>query len=68
MQGPFYDQEKETLDRPTLERVQIERARAVIERALKPSVCYQRKFREAGLKSADEIARSGSDGGVGGGR
>jgi phenylacetate-CoA ligase len=50
-----YNPKLEAADRSDLEAQQIERLRAVIGRALQSSTFYQRKFRRAGLTSAEEI-------------
>jgi phenylacetate-CoA ligase len=55
MPGPFFDEEIETASRSAIVDQQLRRVRAVLDRALRGSTFYRRKFQAAGLTAADEI-------------
>jgi phenylacetate-CoA ligase len=49
----FWDQESETLARPTLEQLQLQRLRETVERVAQRVPFYQKKFARLGVSPAD---------------
>ena len=60
---PFFDRELETLSRPALQRLQLDRLQALLAEAAAGNAFYQRKWREAGagdvtsMRTLDEFRR-----------
>jgi len=54
MDVPFWNKEIETLDRPSLERIQIDRLRETLGWALKTPL-YRKKFGDAGIDKPEDI-------------
>ena len=53
--GPFFDREAETAPREVLKARQLDRVRKIIAVAFERSPFYQRKYRAAGLSSAEDV-------------
>ena len=49
----FWDQESETLARPTLEQLQLKRLQDTVQRVAQRVPFYQKRFAELGVKPAD---------------
>ena len=49
----YYDPEIETMPRPELEALQLERLKAMVKYAYENTVWYKRSFDEAGVKPED---------------
>jgi phenylacetate-CoA ligase len=54
MAGSFWDEKNETMNRTSLERLQLTLLRETVDQALKTPM-YRRKLRQCGLASADDI-------------
>ena len=60
---PFFDRELETLSRPALQRLQLDRLQALLAEVASSNAFYQRKWREAGagdvtsMRTLDEFRR-----------
>jgi phenylacetate-CoA ligase len=57
--GPFFNPELEPAPRDLIERHQLERVRAVLDRVLAASPFYQAKLGAAGLRAAADVATLG---------
>jgi phenylacetate-CoA ligase len=54
MEAPFWNEEVETLDRPSLEKLQLQRLREILAWALKTPF-YARRLAQAGIERPDDI-------------
>ena len=52
---PFFDREQETLDRAALERLQVDRLRALLAEVAAHNVFFQRKWKDAGAGDVTAI-------------